>query len=371
MRIVSLQLKNFRCFSSLSLDFESPLIIITGANGSGKTSIIEALHFLCYLRSFKTARTKELILTGSKGFSITSSIASENTFDTLQVQFTPTKRSVKLNQKPVNSFKELYSVYKAITITEDDLLIVKGSPSVRRAFIDQMLILKDPSYALILRKYRQIIENRNSLLGNTRLEEDSYYLWTDQLLKQALIIQEERKKLLTLLQETASSLAHEVLDESYTFTLSYEPARPYRNLEATAEELVKQYPAIMNQERAYKRSLIGAHLDDYSIQFQKKSSRIYASRGQQKLIVFLLKLAQLQLIKTEGAVLLIDDFLTDFDDAKVAALLPLIIKLPSQTFITATSVPPFLQELLTSLSTNALLKGGLAPQHISITEKPL
>jgi DNA replication and repair protein RecF len=352
VRVVSLQLKNFRCFPSLSVTFESSLVLIAGPNGSGKTSLLEALHFLCYLRSFKTARAKELILAETNGFSITSSITTDDALDTLYVGLTPYKRLVKLNEKPISSFKELYSVYKAVTITEDDLLIVKGAPSVRRTFLDQMLILKDPSYALLLRKYRQILENRNALLSKSKYTLESYLLWTDQLLTNSREIQERRKELLLHLQQQASLLAHDVFGPTYAFSLFYEYAKPYNDIAslASAQELIERYPALSDHERAYKRSLIGAHLDDYTIIFQQKSSRIYASRGQQKLIVFLLKLAELKLINDKGAILLIDDFLTDLDESKIAALIPLIMSLASQAIITSTSVPEFLQNLLAPFS---------------------
>ncbi len=356
MHITSVQLRNFRCFTSLSLDFESSIVLITGPNGSGKTSVLEALHFLCYLRSFKTHITKELIHNSDEGFSITATIASDYALDTLQASITRTKRLVKLNQKPLHSFKELYTTYKAITITEDDLLIVRGAPAVRRAFVDQMLVLQDPSYTALLRKYRQILDNRNALLAQYNFDHDSYLLWTSQLLTTSKHIQEQRQSLLAQLEKEASTLAHEVIGAAYGITIQYQYARPYTAVVTSAQELLERYPSLSEHERAQRRSLFGAHLDDFLLIFQQKESRTYASRGQQKLIVFMLKLAQAQLIHDHKIVFLVDDFMADFDEAKASVLLPLLIRLSSQVIMTFTFVPDFLQTQLFSH----------APQYISL-----
>lgn len=356
MHVTSVQLRNFRCFTSLALDFKSSIVLITGPNGSGKTSILEALHFICYLRSFKTHITKELIHNSDEGFSIIASIASPHALDTLQVSITRHKRLVKLNQKPLYSFKELYTVYKAITITEDDLLIVRGAPAVRRSFIDQMLVLQDPSYALLLRKYRHILDNRNALLSQFNFDKESYVLWTSQLLAASKALQEQRQSLLVRLEKEASALAHEVIGPDYGISIPYLYARPYTAAAETAQELLERYPSLIEHERAQRRSLFGAHLDDFSLIFQQKESRTYASRGQQKLIVFLLKLAQAKLIHNHEVVFLVDDFMADFDEAKASVLLPLMIRLSCQVIMTFTFVPDFLQTQLSSL----------APQYLSL-----
>lgn len=104
MRIVSVQLRHVRCFASLELDFESPVVLIHGPNGSGKTTILEALHYACYLKSFKTHLPKELIQSKAEGFGIGLGILSEG-FDTLHVNFLRNKKVVKLNEQPVASLK--------------------------------------------------------------------------------------------------------------------------------------------------------------------------------------------------------------------------------------------------------------------------
>ncbi len=348
MLITSLRLQNFRCFSDLKLNFDKKIVLLAGPNGTGKTSVLEALHYACYLRSFKTHITKELINLNDdtdKTFSITATLSSDLDFDILQVGFNKAKRSVKINQSTVSSFKELYTTYKVVTMTEDDLQLVQGGPAVRRSFIDQILALVDASYPHLLKKYHKILINRNALLNNkhrpTSVDIESYNLWTKQLFDCSRLIQKARKEIIAILIEEAKYLIKDVLGYDYTIEIEYLYSSHYNKISTTetCEEFLKLYPNLMDNELRQSRSLFGAHLDDFKISFENKASRVYASRGQQKLVVLLLKLSQIRHInKLSGIhkiVFLLDDFVTDFDESKVANLIPLINSLASQIIITS------------------------------------
>ncbi len=339
MRIVSAKLRNFRCFSSYNLDLDSSTIVIHGPNGSGKTSIIEALHYACYLRSFKTHLPREIIQTKAEGFGVELGLIAPQGFDTLNLHFTRNKRTVKLNEQPVGSYKDLYNAYKVITITEDNLMMIQGAPSLRRSFLDHMALLINPEYVMLGKKYRAILENRNALLASQKNDPESYALWTEHLLNVSLRIQTERKKMLQLLETEAQKLMRPLFDHA-DLTMSYTYAKPYSDMDdiTCADDLFIRYPSLQGHESAQKRTLFGAHLDDFSLMFQGKTARSYASRGQQKLLLFLLKLAQItcmQAHSTPGAILLVDDFMTDFDESRAKALMPLLTSLPSQVIITS------------------------------------
>lgn len=343
MRIVSASLRNFRCFSSLKLDFEKPVVLIHGPNGSGKTSILEALHYACYLRSFKTHLPKELVLAQAEGFGVGLGLVTQG-FDTLSVHFSKSKRAVKLNEQSIGSYKELYEAYRVITITEDDLQMIQGAPSARRSFLDTMVLLSDPTHASVSLKYRTILNNRNALIARGRADEESYMLWTEQLLQTSFHIQKARLEVLKQVEAEAKVLVQEFFKDPVNATdplqISYKYARPYSNLEGitTAQELIERYPGLKEQELRQKRTLIGAHLDDFSVAYLGKDCRTYSSRGQQKLVVFLLKMAHLQALKSRGStgtILLVDDFMTDFDEERAATLLPLMTKLSSQVILTS------------------------------------
>ncbi len=340
MRIETVHLINFRCFSSLKLEFKSSIILVYGPNGSGKTTLLEALHYACYLRSFKAHLHKHITGPLADGFSIGLGILGPHGFDTLQVGLKRHKKTVQLNGQPVRSYEELYRVYKVVTIKEDDIAMIQGPPSLRRSFIDYMVLLVDPSFAVLGKKYKAILDNRNALLLAAHNDTESYMLWTNQLLALSAEIQQKRQQALSWLSQEVTILyealfpgAGEGISFAYEYSKTYGDAAQLR----TAEELIARHPSIMTRERAAKRTLFGAHVDDLGISFQQKSSKIYASRGQQKLIVMILKLAQVAFMKKRGeeVIVLVDDFMADFDEAKMEILIPLLATLPSQLILTS------------------------------------
>jgi len=339
----------------LNLDLDNPLIFLMGENGIGKTSILEALHYACYLKSFKTHIPKELIQIEQSGFSIHVSLSDKQDMrDDITIGFTGTKRSVKINQKAAQSYKELITLYKVITLTEDDLMLVKGAPSMRRSFLDQLLILLDPAYTESIRKCKIILDNRNAFLASGTKDLEQYLLWTDQLLTVTKYIQKKRTELVHELKTHVNQLGAHIFAGSDLFALTYKRAGPYiltdNILDGTS--LIEKYPRLFGHEHAFKRSLFGAHLDDFHIVFQNKMARLFASRGQQKCIVFLLKLAQLKSIHThensDSAIFLIDDFMVDLDKEKMAALIPLITQLSRQVIITSPIEQTILKDILYS-----------------------
>lgn len=350
MLLTQIHLKNFRCFSDAVFHFNGPLILIEGLNGSGKSSLLEALHYLCYMRSFRTHSPRELLETGQDSFflkAIFDAPADNQISNEVQVGFSGKKRMVKINQKAISSYKELMDFYRIVTVTEDDLGLIHGSPEMRRFFIDQALVLYNPEYATVLRSFRHIVDHRNRLLQQRTYDLDSYQLWTTQLWNMSRQIQLMRcEALQSLEQETNRMLAH-YFEENLSVSFEYKPRRV--GFHETLDEFLAQ-GGLAQEEARYGYSLFGAHLDDIIIKFQDKKSKTYSSRGQQKLVVLLIKIAQAKelLSKKGAAIFLLDDFMTDFDGGRINILLNVLLDLKLQLIFTCPTVPHFLGELLVS-----------------------
>jgi DNA replication and repair protein RecF len=273
----------------------------------------------------------------------------------IQAGFSGKKRLVKVDQKAVQSFKELMQFYRIVTITEDDLHLIKGGPDVRRAFVDQAMVLFDPEVAVALRSFKAVAENRNALLARGVYSE-SLDVWTQQLWEQSRTIQQKRREFLTRLESKVNELLSVHFDQQKE--LSIELGYSSKNIEPedSFDDFQQKGPALFENELRMRRSLFGAHLDDFAIIFCHKKSKAYASRGQQKLVAVLLKIAQMQeLVSVVGpAIFLLDDFLTDFDETTAKTVVNLLISLENQLIFTSPVEGGILEQELTLLGSQTI-----------------
>lgn len=350
MFIQKLRLQNCRCFENKTFDFDKKFILIQGANGSGKTTILEALHYGCFLKSFRTNNIRNIVAFQQKHFFLQVNF-EEQEGDCNQVQVgvsfdeSKPKKLVKFNQKVVKSYKELISRYRIISLAENDLQLVQGAPEVRRYFLNQIAVLFDPDSINNLRKYRQIQEQRNKIILHTQEHDAStnkeLEIWSKQLWEAARILQKNRIKYLKELESAINKLLNKAFPSlSFTISFSYQIKEHIDRGEDFDAFWSKYKQKRLFDELRWKRGLFGAHLDDFSVLFHEKDlkskARHFASRGQQKLVLFLIKIALAQKLEAMNmrVALLLDDFLTDFDHERLSDCLSLLSTLSCQVFIT-------------------------------------
>lgn len=351
MNITSIELKNFRCFESLSLSLQSPVVVVEGLNGVGKTSLLEALHYACYLRSFRTYVPSELTRNGEGSFFIRIGV-SENQLPSgyeIQIGFSGKRRLVKIDQQPIVSYKQLLDRYKVVTLTEDDLALIQDGPEIRRVLLDHFSVMLDPESLAESKKLKHIVDSRNALLKSGSFSNDSYLFWSEELWNITQTIRTRRQAVLAALQQKVNALLATSFSSPMHSAFIYQPKKELGDSYAAFEQL---YPHLAHEEGILKRSLFGAHLDDFQITFQDKKSRVFASRGQQKMIVVLIKIAQIQLLLEKEPlkpIFLLDDFMTDFDPHKGTTLIDILISLGCQLIVTNPSTQGWLSEKLAAL----------------------
>lgn len=283
LQLASIQLKDFRCFNQTTIDLNSPIVLICGSNGTGKTSLLEALYYGCYLRSFRTHLARDLIALDKESFFI-KLFVSDNHVDNgvshqISIGFAGNKRRVTVNNKAIVSYKDLLTHYRIVSLTEDDLKLVQDGPEERRAFLDQALLLDDASFLTTMREYRVILENRNALFQKSAVDKEAYFIWTKQLWEFTQSIQLIRKNLLQQLEVEVNRLLHIHIDQQVTISLVYQAKK---QSDLSFEAFLHKNSELIQQEMYFKRSLFGAHIDDFTIVLAGKKSRAYASRGSRK-----------------------------------------------------------------------------------------
>lgn len=330
MNITSIQLKNFRCFKNQTFSFElKPIIILIGVNGSGKTSLLEALYYACYLRSFRSNNIQDMIQLDAPSCFIKVTTTDDEGEHTIQIGFSAQERAIKIDGKTVKSYKDLISRYKIVIVMEDDIMLIQGAPELRRTFIDHAVLMQDPAQAGIFRTYKQVLKQRNALLAqNKSISHEEYTLWTEKLWILTHQIQTLRNEYLKKIETHVNRLAQQVQDTPITISLIY------KSKIHDIQSYKQWIDLYMHKEQSIQRSLFGAHLDDFEILFHNKASRQFASRGQQKLIAVLIKIAQCELVNN-NAIILLDDFMTDFDSKNAQAIIDLLRKRNVQTVFTA------------------------------------
>jgi DNA replication and repair protein RecF len=355
LMIQSFVCKNFRCFSQLEVDLAAPLILCENANGSGKTSFLEALYYAGHLRSFRTPVAREMTQFGKDNFFVKLSLCETNESTSLyhdvQVGFSQGKRIAKVNQQEIQSRRELANCYRVSSITEDDLQLVKGAPEFRRDFIDSVAALYDPNHRGILKAFRYVLQQRNAFLASGGADNGLYEVLSRQLFELSQAVQAARQKALEEFNKNLQQLLTTDFG-NYHIELIYEPKE---HLDADYFGSGQGKTLFFNELRM-KRTLWGAHLDDCAINFNAVKSRTFASRGQQKLIVVLMKLAYLTTVfeRYGKVVVLLDDFATDLDATTAQIMVTKLLRYNNQLVFTAPTNSSSFSQYLRSVGAQAI-----------------
>lgn len=318
MFVKSLKLSSFRNYKSKSFDFEKNVTVIAGKNGIGKTNIIEAIYVLTHGKSWRTRYDFELIESTSTTLNISGDILKENDginlFIGIEKGFSNRSRKVYKINGVSKSHSKFTQVLKSVLFSPHDLEIILGSPSTRRRFLNEVLVQVDEDYSKKLLELKKIVTARNSILkrinqGVADYSEIEY--WNSKLIETSSYINKKREGLINFINKDLSNTFSKVSNTEATCFLEYLDSK------ANSDRLLKYKSA----EIASKRTLVGAQKDDFVIKFTKNGykdmdSKYFASRGEQRTLVFNLKLASLSFLQANSinkVVLLLDDIYSELD----------------------------------------------------------
>jgi DNA replication and repair protein RecF len=408
MRIEYLSLTNFRNYARLELDFPGHTILLQGDNAQGKTNLLEAIYYLATTRSPHAGAEYELVnwLAESQDLPHARLVAQVRKGDSLlRVEITlvrpqssevngltpsPGTKGPALSESKGPGYRkhikvngvnkralDLIGQVNVVLFLPEDIVLVAGSPSGRRRYLDATLCQIDPRYCRTLQKYNRVLTQRNHLLRTLREREgglDQLLFWDRSLVENGAYLVARRQEVIDQLDRLAQAIHLELTGRKERLRLRYEPSfdpsRPpppdYQlpleldlpsepgihksgtDLGRVAEAFRVQLGEIRRREILQGMTLIGPHRDDLRFSVGGIDLTTYGSRGQQRTAALALKLAEVKLIGQEVGeqpILLLDDVMSELDDARRGYLMRMIDG-AQQAILTTTDLRAYSTEFL-------------------------
>lgn len=345
MRLLALQVQDFRNLPQVQLSPSPHSTIAVGQNGQGKTNLLEALYFLATLKPLRAGRLSELVRWGSQGARVTGRFLLKGAEREISVEVGGGTRQAFVDGKKAASLEEYFGGVSVVAFTPDDLEVVKGGPDSRRAFLDRAVFNRFPAFLRESREYARALKNRNRLLREGHAVEAAYLeAYDETLAKAGARIYMRRRALMAELapraQATFASIGRTVDPAMY----GYHPAHlggdfPTADEAALAAALRESLNERLRRDLDRGFTSVGPHSDDVSVTLGGRSARAYASQGQQRALVLGWKIAEIENLEAAMGflpLLLLDDVSSELDPERNAYLMNYLAKSGAQVFLTTT-----------------------------------
>lgn len=339
MRLVSLELRNYRNYSRLDLAPGNNLNVFLGANGQGKTNLLESVALLALSTSPRARRESELVGPVAPEARVAALVESGQRRSEIRISFRVdgerTRRRIEVDGRPRRAV-DLPGLFRATLFWPDDLSLVKAGPEHRRRLLNEMLVQVRPGYARTLSRYARALEQRNSLLKQVGLGEQpasALDVWDLEIARLGSELVDARRQAVATLAEGAA-VHHAAIAGGERLELAY--AGP-------PDDLLEALGRSRRDDVRRGSTGVGPHRDDLVVRLDDRDGRAFASQGQQRTAVVSIKLAEAGVVAAmtgERPVLLLDDVLSELDAERRGSLLARLVD-PGQVIITSVEADPF------------------------------
>ena len=340
MIIRSLSLKNIRTHQRFSEQFSSNVTVITGPNGSGKTSLIEAITIALNGRSFK-ATDNEVLRRNAEWWRIELLLDDQERVVKFQPDLTSKRKQFIIDDK-ITARLPVTSSYPTVIFEPDDLRLLHGSPARRRQFIDRFAAQLNPGYSRILHRYERALLQRNKLLKNAA-SNDSLFAWNVSLAKYGAQIIDTRVQLIERLNNNLNTLYTTIAQTKDAVSVHYS----HTLIDHTEQKLLTELEARVDRDRLLGFTGIGPHRHDVLFQFNDSPAISSASRGEVRTIILALKFLEVDIIEqlvNQPPIVLLDDVLSELDEQRQTHLATRFKN--HQIIMTSATVPAMLDTAL-------------------------
>ena len=344
MYIKKLKLHDFRNYKSLNITLTKGINIIYGENAQGKTNLLESIYVLGLTKSHRNFIDNNLINNEGEYLTIEGIINNQKIDNKLNIYIDSKNKVLKFNNNTIKKISDYISIINIIIFYPDDLELIKGSPIIRRKYINLELSQLYSNYFIIINEYSKILKLRNEYLKkiNKKISVDKNYLeiLTNYLIEKSIIIYKMRYKFINKINDYCGDIYKDIMNLD-NFNIKYKPSIEIDLKDLNLKEyLKKEYEKKLDYDIKFCSTSIGPHKDDIEFYLGDKNLKYYGSQGQQRIAVLALKLAEIEIFKKykeATPILLLDDIFSELDDKKKNNLLKYINK-DIQTIITTTDL---------------------------------
>ena len=342
MQIEELRLKNFRNYEDLVLLPHPSVNLFFGRNGSGKTNLLEAIHYAALGRSHRITNDSNAVRNGER-FAL-SSVTVRNRLGTqkITVRFHPDeiqKKEISIDDKKIQKFSDMMGCLRCVIFSPEDLGLIREGPSYRRRYLDMMISQISRRYFIALQQYKAGLDQRNAVLRNLRAgpsaDRSLLGVFEEAMAVPAAAIITERRHIAGILSDIARDTYLRISGTEEILGVSYHSS--VREEEKISENLCRLLFENREDDIRLGTTSVGPHRDDLSLTLDKNQMKQFASQGQVRTAALSLKLSQMKILKDisgEDPVLLLDDVMSELDRKRRTSLIGEISQF--QTFITCT-----------------------------------
>jgi len=349
MYVRHLSVTDFRSYDEASLDLEPGVTALVGPNGQGKTNLVEALGYLATLGSHRVALDAPLVRAGAERAIVRAVVVRDGRDTSVEIEITPGRvNRARLGGGAVPKPREILGALRTVLFAPEDLALVKGDPSDRRRFLDDLLVARFPRYAAVRSDYDRVLKQRNALLksasaarrqGGSALR--TLDVWDEHLAEAGAALLAGRHDLVEALRP--------LLDKAYTAVsrgggpvgVGYKSSLPddvaqTADRELLAAALAAGLAAVREQELDRGITLVGPHRDDIVLTLGELPAKGYASHGESWSVALALRLAAYDLLRSDGGepVLILDDVFAELDESRRTQLAEVVAP-AEQVLVTA------------------------------------
>jgi DNA replication and repair protein RecF len=347
--VTHLALTDFRCYSTVDLALPAGVTVVAGANGEGKTSLLEGLSWAATTRSFRGVPDVALVRAGVDAAYVRMTVHEPDREQLLEAEIRAAGRNrVRVNRHPLARSRDLLGLVRVTVFAPDDLQLVKGGPAGRRGYLDDLLVALAPRYDAVRNDFERVLKQRNALLrqGVRGPDADStLVVFDEQLVKAGSELVRGRLRLAARLLPLVRDDYRRLAAAEDDVDAAYEAEWAEGSVAPAAEDVEILLRGALAARRAAELergvTLVGPHRDEWRLRLNGLDARLHASQGEQRTLALGLRLAGHRVCaEVVGAdpVLLLDDVFSELDPERGEAL---VAQLPAaQTVITTASAVP-------------------------------